>query len=89
MTYERGLHGMELVGCPQPLDRLHLVALMLDGKAEAGVDPFAVDDDGAGPALPVIAALLRAGELQMLAQCIEQRRARVEIEVTTLTVDGE
>jgi len=40
----------------------------------------AVDQYGAGAALPLVTALLRAGQVEMVAQHIEQRRARVKSE---------
>src|SRR3712207_8813693 len=40
---------------------------------QAGVHPLAVQQHGAGAALPVVAALLGAYEAQVLAQQIQQR----------------
>jgi hypothetical protein len=37
----------------------------------------------------VIAALLGAGQCEMLAQCIEQRGARIDIKRTLLSIDGQ
>jgi hypothetical protein len=37
-----------------------------------------IDQHGAGPALTVIAALLRAGQFEILAQWVEQSRARID-----------
>src|SRR5262249_62167535 len=48
-----------------------------------------VDDDRAGAALPLIAALLRAGQPEMLAQRIEQSGARVEIDGIALSINRE
>src|SRR5437868_5063019 len=53
---ERGLHRVQVLGGAQPFDGGDLVALVHEGKAQAGVDPPAVDVNGAGAALAVIAA---------------------------------
>jgi hypothetical protein len=58
-------------------------------QSQAGIDAPAVNDHRAGAALPVVAALLRAGKLQPLAQRVEQGRARVELELAGLAVHGE
>ena len=48
---------------------------------------LAVDMDGAGAALAVVAALLRAGQVQVLAQRVQQRRAGVEQQPVIASVD--
>ena len=58
-----------------------VVALVHHGEREARVDPPAVDEHGARAALAVVAALLGAGQVEVLAQRIEQRGAQVELEV--------
>src|SRR5919108_212925 len=40
-------------------------------------------------ALPVVAALLRSGEMQMLAKRIEERRSQVELQSCFPAVDGQ
>ena len=45
-------------------------------------------DHRAGAALAVIAALLGAGEVQVVAQRVEQRGARVELESVLFAVDS-
>ena len=55
---------------------------MHDRERQAGIDAPAIDDHGAGAALAVVAALLGAGEMQMLAQRIEQGGASVELQAT-------
>ena len=60
------------------------VAFVHDGERQAGIDPPPVDDHRAGAALAVVAALLGAGQVQMLAQRVEQRGARVELELVRL-----
>ena len=60
----------------KPLDCRHR-ATHRDGEGQAAEDARAVDQHRASSALAVVAALLRPGEAEMLAQRIEQRRARV------------
>ena len=66
----------------KPFDRGDAIALMHDRQRQARIDAPSVDDHGAGAALAVIAALLGAGEMQMFAECIQQRRAGIDIEFT-------
>ena len=89
VLHEGGLHRVQVLGRAQALDRGDAVALVHHGQRQAGIDPPPVDDDRAGAALAVIAALLGAGEMQMLAQRIEQRGPRVELELARLAVHVE
>ncbi len=75
---EGGLDGVQLVAVRESLDGGDLGALRDGGKGEAGVDAAAVDEDGAGATLSVIAAFLAAGETEILAQSVEQGGAGVD-----------
>ena len=86
---ERLLQRMQLVVVREPLDGRHLGAIVRDREREACVRPAPVDQHGAGAALAVIAALLRAREAQVLAQQVEQRRARVDEQAALDAVDHE
>src|ERR1700722_12411377 len=44
---------------------------------------------GAGAALAVVATLLRAGQVQVLAQAVEQGRARIDIEFVVAAVHAQ
>ena len=50
---------------------------MRDGEGQAAIDTPAIKQDGAGAALPVVAALLGSGDPEALAQRIQQRRPRI------------
>ena len=63
------------------------LALVHDGEGQARVDTPAVHVNRACPALPVVAALLRAGKLQVLAERVEQSDARLDIEPVFAPVD--
>src|SRR3954470_4848560 len=90
MSDEGGLHWMKLVAARDAFDGEDVGAVMADGEREAGVDPLAVDENGAGAALAAIASLLGSGQMEALTQEIEQRDARiVEDEVAPRTVHGE
>ena len=69
--------GCSAVAVGEALDGLDLGAVEADGEREAGVDPPAVDEDGAGAALAAVAALLGAGERQAVAQQVEEGHPRV------------
>ena len=64
---ERCLHRMQLVALGETLNRNDLIAFMRDRETEARIDPATVHEDSAGPALPVIATLFRAGQIQTFA----------------------
>src|SRR5262249_42701737 len=49
-----------------------LGAVLHDGKGQARDDAPAVDENGAGPALAVVAAFLGSGEIKIFAKCVEQ-----------------
>jgi hypothetical protein len=71
----------------QPLDRGHFGTVLHNGEREAGIDPAAVHQHGARAALAVITALFRAGQVEMVAQRIEQCRPRREFELLLNAVD--
>ncbi len=63
--------------CRQPLDGDDLGLLVRDGEGQAAIDAPPVEQDGAGAALPVVAALLGACECEPLAQRIQQSGAGI------------
>jgi len=74
MVDERLLEGVQVVAIGrQPFDGDDLSFLVRDGQGQAAIDAPTVEQDGAGPTLPVVAALLGAGEAEPLAQRIQQR----------------
>src|SRR5690606_7614500 len=70
-----------------PLDRGDLAPGVLHGQGQAGVDPLAVGEHRARPAGALVAALLRAGQAEVLAQRVEQADLRREPERHGLAVD--
>jgi hypothetical protein len=69
---ERLLERVERAGCA--IDRGDGAPVGLDGQHEAGPDRFSVQEDRAGAAHPVLAADVRAREIEVLAQEVRQRR---------------
>ena len=77
---ERLLHRMQrTVRRRQPFDREHVGAFELQRQHGAGFDRLAVDVNDAGAALRRVAADMRAGEPQILAQKLHQQRARIDV----------
>ena len=75
---EGGLDGAEVVAVGEAFDGGDLGSVGYGGEGEATVDAAAVDEDGAGSALAVVAAFFAAGEIEVFAQGVEQRGAGVE-----------
>src|SRR4029077_1371333 len=57
-----------------------------NGQDEAGENPLPIDMDCAGPALSVVAALLRAHKVHMLAQRVEKRRPHIKRDAVVATI---
>ena len=77
MGDEGGLHRMEQVALGETFDGDDLSAVEAGGERQARIDAPAVDQHRAGAALAAVAALLGAGEIEPLAQQVEQRYPRV------------
>ncbi len=75
------------VGSRDALDGEDLGALGLDREDGAGFDRLAVEIDGAGAAMAGVAADMRAGQVQLLAQEMDQKRARLDQRFDRLAVD--
>src|SRR6185369_3472873 len=76
----RGLHA---------LDRPDVRAIRLDGEHRAALHRLAVDRDGARTALAGVAADVGAGELQVLAQELDEHPSGLDIPLSWLSVDDE
>src|SRR3712207_769863 len=70
---ERLLDGVQLVAGGQALDRGELGSVGLDGEQQAGPDRFTVHQHRAGAAHAVLAADVRAGEAEVLAEEVGER----------------
>ena len=76
---ERGLHRMHRAIGRQTLDGHNLRTLRLHGEDGAGLDRVAVDEHGARATLPGIATDVRAGQREVIADEIDEQRARIDI----------
>src|SRR5688572_17427282 len=89
MLDEGRLHGMEIIRRAKALDRRDRVAFVHHGKAKTGVDADAINEDCARAALPVIASLLGAGQMEVLTKGVEQGGTGIEIKLLACPVDIE
>src|SRR5262245_31959426 len=69
------------------LNRGDAGAILHDRQCQAGVNTPAVDQDRAGAALAMVAAFLRAGQAEAVAQRIEQRRPRRDGQLRRRAID--
>ena len=76
---EGGRHGVELPPPPSDSAVLDVLAAGLEGEHGAGVDRAAVEHDGAGAAGAAVADALAAGHVEVVAQGVEQRDARLDV----------
>src|SRR3954452_1042335 len=74
---ERGLHRMQRSVRRETFNRGDPLARVHDRQRQAGVVTAAINQHRARAARTLIATFFRAGEIEMLAQCVEQRRARI------------
>jgi hypothetical protein len=72
------LQGVHFSVGGQALDGGDGAAVVSHGQGQAGVGPPSVDQHGARAALAVIAALLRSGQAELLAEQVEQGRPRID-----------
>src|SRR5213596_230970 len=88
---ERGLKRMQRVAraVSKALHGLDFVTVRLDGEHEAGADRLAVQQDGAGPAHPVLTSDVRSGEAQLVAQEVGEEQPRLHRTLVARAVDGD
>ena len=81
------LHRVQAANGAQALDGGDFRPVLHHREHEAAVDALAVEQHRARPALPMVAALLRTGELQPLAEEVEERLPRLHLQRPRLPVD--
>src|SRR6185437_9049216 len=79
---------MQLAVRGQAFNGRDLGAVLHDGKGQARDDAPPVDENGAGPALAVVAAFLSSGEIEIFAKRVEQSGPRPEGNSTLDAVDA-
>ena len=85
---ERLLHRVQTSVASKPLDGRNSATLRGYREHQTRNDAPAVNMNGTGAALAMIAAFLRSGELQMLAKKIKERGPNVERQLMLLPIDG-
>jgi hypothetical protein len=78
MFYECGLHRMQDLGTPQSFNRRYSIAFVHDRKREARIDAPAIYKNRARTALAMIASLLGPGQMDVLAQRIQERSSCID-----------
>src|SRR6185436_10372713 len=73
----------------QPLEGRDLRAADAADRGHAGADRAAADDHGAGAALAEAAAEFRPAQREVVAEDVQERRCRVDVEGMRAAVDGE
>ena len=86
---ERRLQVGDFAAVGHALDCFHAAAVALHREHQATAHDRAVDAHRAGAAHAVLAAHVAAGELQLLAQEIDQVLSRLDLGVDALAVDRE
>jgi hypothetical protein len=84
-----GLQRMKLLALRQAFNGLDLAPIDQRGEREARLHALSIDEDRAGSALPEVTAFLRASELQVFAQGIEQGGARIERQLVFGTIHAQ
>jgi hypothetical protein len=79
---------MELAVPGKSFDRRDLHAVGLDAEHRAGLHGLAVHQNRARPTRGRIAADVRAGETETLAQHVHEKLAGLDLEVVAYAVDG-
>src|SRR5262249_53088110 len=73
----------------ESLGRGDLLALRLDGEHGAGVDRLVIEEHGAGAAGTAVADPFAAGDVEVIAQRVEQGDARLDLGFELVAVNGE
>ena len=89
VLHKRFLHRIHLLRRTDSFHRCDLAALGLDGEHGAGINRVAIDQDGAGAASAAVADFLAAGEVEPIAQRVEQRNAGLDVNFAPLSIDLE
>src|SRR5215813_4138023 len=80
---------MKLGAMGHSLDRLYIATLGVEAEHQTRKNRAPVDEHGASAAFTELAAVLRAGEIQILTQNFEQRLVRCEGDLSLFAVEGE
>jgi hypothetical protein len=84
---ERLLERVQTPPVSETLNRLDLLPVDLDPQYQAGIDQAAVQEDRAGPAIPVVTAFLGAGESEDVPQAFEDALTGITQEIDRVAVN--
>jgi cellulose synthase/poly-beta-1,6-N-acetylglucosamine synthase-like glycosyltransferase len=87
--YEGLKHGREVGALGKALDGCDRLATQLHREEVAGKHGFLIHQHGAGAAFAAVAGTLRAGEVEFLAQDVEQGGSVFYVQPARFAVDGE
>lgn len=77
LSQEGFLDWVQLVALGQPFDGQNRLFLDVGHRRDAGSDALAVGEDSASATLALAAAVFGAGEVEVLAQDLQQRALRI------------
>jgi len=86
---ERFLQRMQSSIRDEPFHGHHASPVTLDAEHEAREHRLIVEQHGAGAALPELAAMFRAAQVQVFTEHLEERFVRSERDFGRLAVDGQ
>jgi hypothetical protein len=81
------LHGIQLPVAGQPFGAGDLPPLAIDSEQQTGVHGPAIHEDCAGTAVAHVADFLRAGQMEIAAQGVEERAPRLQNELVFGTIE--
>src|SRR5438067_4366233 len=86
---EAFLHGVELAVLLEALDGSDLMSVGLHGEEGARLHRLPLEQHGAGAAVGGVAADMRSGHAQVLAQEVDEEQARLDLRLLGVAVDGD
>src|SRR4051812_34383149 len=89
LLHEALLHRIEHAALLHALDGAHLVPVGHRGEHGARLHRLAVEEDDAGAAVGRVAAPVRAGQLELVAQHVHEQHPRLDVGGTRLAVDDD
>lgn len=87
MLDEGRLQGMQFASIRESFDRRNLRSVSRHCQNEARIDALSIDQNRAGTTLPLVAAFLGAGKLELLAQEIEKGDPRRKMQLMAGAID--
>ena len=88
LLVERLLERMQRAVVGEPFDRRQLRPVRLDAEQRARLDRLAVQEHGAGAARGGVAADVRPGQTETLAQDVDEELTRLQVELVANAVDS-